>query len=205
MKKVALVFDDGPHAEQRMKMLAVLERLKIRITFACVGKQIEARPDLAEAAAKAGHEQVNHSYSHAHCNELDATALEKELTRAGKLLEQTAGQPSPWFWPPYGECDARCNATVESLGLKSFLALGFPFVSTRDWDVNRDAQTVFKSATTGVQDGAIIVFHEWRIETLEILPAIVAELRSQGFEFVTFSELAEKTASPDAVSPRAGR
>lgn len=190
MKKAALVFDDGPHAEQRMKMLAVLEQLKIHVTFSCVGKQIEARPDLAEAAAKAGHEQVNHSYSHAHCNELDAAALKQELTRTGTLLEQTTGKPSRWFWPPYGECDERCNAAVESIGLKNFFALGFQFISTRDWDVTRDAQTVFKAATTGVQDGAVIIFHEWRIETLEVLPAVVAELRSQGFEFVTFSELA---------------
>ena len=196
MKKVALVFDDGPHAEQRMKMLVLLNQLQIHVTFACVGKQVEARPDLVEVAAQAGHEQVNHSYSHAHCNELDETALEQELVRAGKLLEQTTGRTSPWFWPPYRECDVRCNATVESLGLTNFLALGFPFVSTRDWDLNRDAQTIFKAATTEVRDRAVIVFHEWRIETLEILPAVVAELRLQGFEFVTFSELAEKNCKP---------
>jgi len=190
MKRAALVFDDGPHSEQRMKMLAVLEQLQIHVTFACVGRQIEARPELAEAAARAGHEQVNHSYSHAHCNVLNAAELEQELVRTGKLLEQAAGRPSSWFWPPYGECDARCSAAVRSFGLTNFLALGFPFVSTRDWDVNRDTQTIFNAATAGVPDRAVIVFHEWRIETLEVLPAIVTELRSQGFEFVTFSELA---------------
>lgn len=189
MKKVAFIFDDGPHEEQRLKMLEVLERLQIRVTFACVGKNMEPRMALVKAAAVAGHEQINHSWSHAHCNALGRSELESELTRTRDLLEKGTGRPSPWFWAPYGECDDACNAVVESLGMKAVSRLSLPRVSTHDWDVNRDADTIYKAATTDVPDGALTIFHEWRVETLDVLPAIVAELIAQGFEFVTVSEL----------------
>ena len=190
MKRIALIFDDGPSAEQRTDLLAVLEALEVRVTFACVGEHLAARPDLAKAAIGKGHEQVNHSYSHAHCNQLGRTELEAELSRTSELLERASGQPPAWFWPPYLECDDSCNATVEALGMKTFTRLGFRIVSSNDWNVELDGETIFKNATTDIADRCIVVFHEWRAETLQQLPSIVAALRSQGGRFPTFSELA---------------
>ena len=190
MKRIALIFDDGPSAEQRIELLAVLGTLKVRVTFACVGKQLAARPDLAKAASDKGHEQVNHSYSHAHCNQLEHAELEADLSRTNDLLELASGQPPAWFWPPYLECDDSCNAVVEMLGMKTFTRLGFRIVSSDDWNVELDGETIFKNSTTGVVDRCIVVFHEWRTETLQQLPSIIAELQSQGVQFVTFSELA---------------
>ena len=190
MKRIALIFDDGPSAEQRIELLAVLETLKVRVTFACVGEQLAVRPDLAKVAIDKGHEQVNHSYSHAHCNPLERTELEAELARTNDLLELASGQPPVWFWPPYLECDDPCNAVVESFGMKTFTRLGFRIVSSDDWNVEADAETIFKNATTDVVDRCVVVFHEWRAETLQQLPAIIAELKLQGGQFITFSELA---------------
>jgi peptidoglycan/xylan/chitin deacetylase (PgdA/CDA1 family) len=39
--------------------------------------------------------------------------------------------------------------------------------------------------------GTVILFHEWRRETLQQLPRILAELRREGCTFLTFSERAE--------------
>lgn len=190
MKRVALIFDDGPLAEQRGSLLAMLELLNIRVTFACVGKQLKVRPDLAKAAINKGHEQVNHSYSHAHCNQLDRTELKVELARTCDLLELASGLPTAWFWPPYLECNDLCNSIVEELGMKTFTRLGFRMVSSNDWNMDVDEEMIFKNATQDITDRCIIIFHEWRVETLQQLPAIIAELKSQGTQFVTFSELA---------------
>ena len=45
--------------------------------------------------------------------------------------------------------------------------------------------------TTGISDGTVILMHEWPEVTLANLPAVIAELKKQGVEFVTFSELAK--------------
>lgn len=47
----------------------------------------------------------------------------------------------------------------------------------------------------GVLDGTVILLQEWRRETLQQLPRILAELRREGCTFLTFSERAE--ALPD--------
>ena len=190
MKRIALIFDDGPSVEQRSALLTELELLNIRVTFACVGKQLETQPSLATATIDKGHEQVNHSYSHAHCNQLDRNELEAELSRTCDLLELASGLPTAWFWPPYLECDDSCNSIVEALGMKTFPRLGFQIISSNDWNMDVDEEMIFKNATQDIADQCIIIFHEWRVETLQQLPSIVAELKSQGTQFVTFNELA---------------
>ena len=45
----------------------------------------------------------------------------------------------------------------------------------------------FHDSVVGVRDGSVILFHEWRTETREQLPVILAELRRQEFGFVTFT------------------
>ena len=40
-------------------------------------------------------------------------------------------------------------------------------------------------------DGTVILIHEWPEVTLSNLPWVITELKRQGVEFVTFSELAK--------------
>jgi peptidoglycan/xylan/chitin deacetylase (PgdA/CDA1 family) len=58
-----------------------------------------------------------------------------------------------------------------------------------DYDRSVPAAEILRRATTDVRDGTVILFHEWRTETREQLPAILAELRRQHCVFLTFSEL----------------
>ena len=59
----------------------------------------------------------------------------------------------------------------------------------RHADDLREVVRLLVAATTGVTDGCVILFHEWRAETAEQLPAILAELKRQGCVFLTFSQL----------------
>ena len=58
------------------------------------------------------------------------------------------------------------------------------------WNPAVTAEQIYTNAVTGVEDGSLIIFHEWRPETLAQMPAILAELKRQGCVFVTVSELA---------------
>ena len=74
-------------------------------------------------------------------------------------------------------------------------------VVSQDYDRAVNAEEIKRKATTKVTDGSVILFHEWRDETLEQLPAILAELRKQGCVFLNFSELAAYVSTKNRPGP----
>lgn len=190
--RVALIFDDGPDVKQNARLLQTLAAEKVKVTFAYVGKNVEAHPELARAADAAGHDFCNHSYTHPHLRELDDAKVKGELGRTSAAIEQAIGRKPSFFWAPFLETDERvARLTAEATGLKHFPLPRAHLVSSDDWNTAKtDAAGIYRNATTGVQDLTVILFHEWRAETTDQLPAILRELRRQGCEFLTFTELA---------------
>ena len=188
-KLVAMIFDDGPSPENNTKMLEVLARAKARVSFALVGQNVNKHPDLTRAIDVAGHEIVNHSFTHPHFKELDDAAIEKEIRQTQEAIKTACGKTPKWFWAPYGDWDSRIEAAVRKGGLEHFPRGGIRFVSSDDWNQEVSASEIRKRATTGLGSRSVIICHEWRKETLDELPAILAELKRQGFTFVSFSEI----------------
>jgi len=201
--RVALVFDDGPDARTTPRVLQALADAGARASFSYLGRQVEAQPQLARAALAAGHELNNHSYSHPHLLSLDAAGVTQELSRASLAIEWATGRAPAWFWAPFLETDERVDGLArQAAGIAHFPHRDFPFLSTGDWNTaGTDAAAIFRNATTGVRDGSIILFHEWRQETAEQLPAILAELRRQGCEFLTLTQLAAAFPARPPVAP----
>lgn len=189
-RRVSLIFDDGPVPGQTEKFLALLARENVRVNFAYVGKNAAAHPELARAAAAAGHELVNHSYTHPHLKQLDDEAIRREAADTSAAIAEATGRAPRWFWAPFLEWDDRVASAVRAAGLEHFPREKMHFVSTDDWNPATNAARIRRLATTDIRDKTIILCHEWREETLAELPAILAELKRQGCTFVTFSELA---------------
>lgn len=188
--RVALVFDDGPVVEQNTQFLALLAREKVRVTFSHVGRNVVAHPELSRAVAEAGHEIINHSYTHPHFKELDDATIQREVRETQEAIRGATGRAPRWFWTPFGDWDDRIAAAVRAAGLEHYPVQKFHFIDTKDWDTVTDAATLRKRATTDIKDGTVILCHEWPKQTLAELPAILEELKRQGVTFVTFSELA---------------
>lgn len=188
---VAMIFDDGPVEEQTNAFLELLAREQVEVSFAYVGQNVAAHPELARAAFDAGHELLNHSYTHPHLKELDDAAIEREVRETQEAVERATGKKPRWFWAPFGEWDARIEAAVRRAGLEHYPAQRFHFISTDDWNREVPAETIRQKATTGIQEKTIILCHEWREETFAELPRILTELKRQGCELVTFSQLLE--------------
>jgi len=190
--RVALIFDDGPDPKQNARLLQTLADANVKVTFAYVGKAVEANPGLARGAANAGHDFCNHSFTHAHLRDLDDAKVKDEMARTSQAIEQAVGRAPSFFWAPYLETDERVGRlTLEATGLRHFPLPRAHLVSSDDWNAaNTNAAAIYRNATTGVRDLTVILFHEWRAETVDQLPAILKELRRQGCEFHTFTELA---------------
>ena len=187
VKRVALVFDDGPKPADAGPLLTLLAKERVTVTFALVGARVDENPATAQSIAAAGHEVVNHSQSHAHARDLSDAALDREVAAAQVTITAAAGRAPAWYWPPYVEVDDRVRAALDRAKLAVFTPPHL--VVSMDYDRTVPAAEILRRATTDVRDGTVILFHEWRTETREQLPAILAELRRQGCAFVTFSGL----------------
>jgi peptidoglycan/xylan/chitin deacetylase (PgdA/CDA1 family) len=197
VKRVALVFDDGPRPADAEPLLALLAKENVHVTFSLVGDRVDENPATAKAIAAAGHEIANHSQTHSHPRELDDAELNREVADAQQKITAAAGHAPKWYWPPFIEVDDRVRAAVA----RANLALYTPrhLVVSMDYDKTVPAAEILRHATTDVTDGSVILFHEWRAETREQLPAILAELRRQGCEFLTFSRLSDALGGDGAA------
>ncbi|HWL14598.1 MAG TPA: polysaccharide deacetylase family protein [Opitutus sp.] len=194
--RVALVFDDGPVPGASTQFLELLAREQVHVTFSHEGRFVAAHPELCRAAVAAGHEIANHSYTHPHFKELDAAAIRREILDTQAAVKTATGREPRWLWTPFLEWDDRIAAAVQPTGLKHLPLSHLHLVSSDDWNRATDAAGILRKATTGIRDRTVILCHEWREETLAQLPAILAELRRQGCEFLTFSQLAD-TLTPE--------
>jgi peptidoglycan/xylan/chitin deacetylase (PgdA/CDA1 family) len=77
-------------------------------------------------------------------------------------------------------------------------------VGCQDWEADRSAQTRFEDLMAKVQDGDIILLHDFNgnDNTVDALKLIIPELKKRGYTLVTVSQLFEsKGIKPE---PRSG-
>ncbi|HVZ63125.1 MAG TPA: polysaccharide deacetylase family protein [Lacunisphaera sp.] len=192
-KRVAIVLDDGPVPEHNAAYRELFAREGIHVTFANVGKNVVAHPDLTRAVVAAGHEVINHSFTHPHLTKLSDAEVEKELADTSAAIKEASGRAPAWFWSPFLEHDARVDALVRNAtGLEHFPFTKYHFIGSLDWEAGTTAEKYRELSTTGIVDGTVILMHEWPKVTFENLEWVIHELKKQGVQFVTFSELAAK-------------
>lgn len=189
-KYIALVFDDGPTPETATRLLAVLEEEGIRVSFAQVASNVVNHAELSLETQSKGHEIVNHSYDHRNVDELSDKELEHEIVGAQSKMSELLKTDPVWYWPPFLKVNDRVRSNVEKAGIQLFEPV--KTVVSMDYDRSVGAEEIEERATTGVVDGSVILFHEWRSETVDRLPSILKKLRDQNCQFLTFSELAER-------------
>ena len=190
-KRVAIVMDDGPIPEHNAAYLKLFAREHVHITFSHVGNKVVDHPELTKATAAAGHEIANHSWSHPHLKSFKDADIEAEIAQTQAAVKQATGKAPVWFWAPFLEHDDRVDAAVRRVSdLEHFPFTKYHFVSTQDWDAKTTAEQFRAAFTTGIVDGTVVLCHEWPQVTFENLPWVITELKKQGVQFVTFSELA---------------
>lgn len=185
---VAIICDDGPHPEQTPKLLKIFAEEGIHVTFGTVATTARDNAKLLQKVVAAGHEIANHSLSHKHPGELSADGVNEQVIEGQRITAAAAGVAPTWYWPPFIEVDENVRASVAKAGLKIYWAK--KLVVSGDYMDTVDAAEIFRRATTGVEDGSVILFHEWRPETAQQMKAVIDTLKQQGCVFLTFSEMA---------------
>lgn len=180
-KVVALTFDDGP--QNTLKILAILEEKQAPATFFLLGNLAKARPKLVRAIADSGCEVANHTWSHPNLKELDAEKIRWQLESTAAVFADQGVEARPFMRPPYGHW----NSQVQDICARMDYQIILWDVDTRDWEY-KNADKVLAKALRGLKPGSIVLFHEGKSVTLEVLPKFIDEARELGYEFVLLSD-----------------
>ena len=181
-KYVALTFDDGPSGRFTRRLLDGLAERDAKATFFLCGYRIAQYPKETQRIFDEGHEIALHGYSHDCMTPMSRRQIAKELADTKALLPK--GCKALWLRPPGGCCSdgVRQVAEVTNLSILDWS------VDPRDWAV-RDAATVGRFVLDRIQDGDVVLLHDMSDSSVDAALAIIDELQSQGFRFVTVSEL----------------
>lgn len=188
-KSVALTFDDGP-GPSTPQILAVLKERNVRATFFMEGSQARHRPVLVAAVRDGGHEIGNHTYSHVNYYSLPEdgreTVLGKEIADAERYIVKAASVTPRLLRMPNGYSKKWARDVAGACG---YDMINWTFGC--DWQPLTTAEKL-DGYVRSIKPGAILLLHDGggrRGSTIELLPALIDEIRRQGYEMVTVSEL----------------
>lgn len=183
-KYIALTFDDGPSSSVTPRVLKYLDQYNAVATFYMLGNQVKANPRIARDVANRGHEIASHSVSHADLTRLGPNGVDKEFANGKSIIKKTTGVTPRTFRPPYGAI----NQNVKNKAKKYNQPLILWSVDSLDWKY-RSKSAVHSRVMNNVHPGAIVLLHDIHSTTADSLPSILKDLKNQGYEFVTVSEL----------------
>ena len=188
-KYVALTFDDGPSGKYTRQLLDGLEDREVKATFLLCGYRIKDYPDITLRIFQEGHEIGFHGYSHDSMRTMSRRTIGAELMDTEALLPE--GCEPVFLRPPGGICTdgVRQVAEVRNLAILSWS------VDPRDW-ATRDTDAIEQAVLKKVKDGDIILLHDMTVSSVRAALDIIDALESQGYEFVTVSQLAKLRDTP---------
>ena len=188
-KYVALTFDDGPHPVYTEQILEILAEYDAKATFFVIGKNAESYPELVCKEYEEGHEIGNHTYSHPDMKNISVEKAIEDIEKNQEIIYDITGEEPKLFRSPGGFFSDELIYAVENLNCKPVLWSWRQ--DTKDWSLP-EVNVVVKTVLDNIQDGDIILFHDFNLKgspTPEALKKILPSLKEQGYQFVTVSEL----------------
>lgn len=180
VKYVAVTFDDGP-GDYTDKLLEALKDNNSKATFFIVGNRIKNYQSQLKKEFDYGMEIGSHSFSHANLKASSKVEIENQINKTNAAVKKVTGTKPTVFRPPYGNY----NKTVSK---KVGAPMIYWTVDTMDWKYKK-TKYVYKSLKKQTRSGEIILMHDIHKTTVNGFIKALPELRKQGYEFVTVSEL----------------
>lgn len=181
---IAFTFDDGPDPELDMQLTAALEQVGGRGTFFVIGSRSQKYAEDLKAIHERGHEIANHSWSHdTGMSKRGEDYIREEFIKTDELLSSITGEMPRVYRLPGGIISDAIKRTLKK-------PMIYWSIDTEDWKFRR-ADAVIESMRGKVKDGDIVLMHALYPSTVEACKTIIPELSSQGYQFVTVSELIE--------------
>lgn len=188
-KKVALSFDAAWGNEDTQKLLDILKKNDVHVTFFMTGGWVESYPEDVKAIYEAGHDLGNHSENHKNMSQLSEEEKTSELLSVHEKVKELTGEDMELFRPPYGDYDDRVILNAKENGYYT-IQWSVDSLDWKDYGADSIIDTVLNHKA--LDNGAIILCHNGAKYTAEALEALITGLKEKGYEIVPISELIYK-------------
>lgn len=198
-KVIYLTFDDGPTPIITDWTLDVLKQYNAKATFFCIGKNVEAHPEIFNKIIADGHSIGNHTYNHIKgwttstenyiLNIEKAQKVQSAECRVQSNIENSKllTHNSKLFRPPYGQIKPKQAKTLIQLGYKIIMWM----VAAIDWDASVSKEKCLDNVVNNTISGDIVVFHD-SIKAANnmqyALPKVLEYFSEKGFKFKCIPE-----------------
>lgn len=175
--------------EDTKKILEILKKHDVHVTFFMTGGWVESYPDDVKAILAAGHDLGNHSENHKNMSQLSDGEKKEELMQVHQKVQELTGYEMYLFRPPYGDYD---NAVVKVAKDCGYYPIQWDVDSLdwKDYGVDSIIKTVTEHKHLG--NGSIILCHNGAKYTAQALDNLITKLEEQGYTIVPVSELIYK-------------
>lgn len=188
---IALTFDDGPHPKYTSQILDILKREGIKATFFVIGENIGYYDEgIITEIIDDGHELGNHTFNHEHTKEMDEENFYHDVRACHELVKNKYGYEMKIFRPPEGYVDEKVMNIANELDYSIIIWS----IDTKDWE-HVGSDLIVGNIEKNASDGDIILMHDYVSKpntTIGALERVIKNLKNQGYDFVTVSELIEK-------------
>jgi peptidoglycan/xylan/chitin deacetylase (PgdA/CDA1 family) len=176
-KTIALTFDDGPNSYTE-KILSVLEREKVQVTFFFTGKIAAEHPEIVRKVIQSGHSIGIHTQNHLLGFPFSGLKkVKKEMSDSLITIEKITGQKINLFRPPFGVINPVIAKSIKDLNLTT---IGWTIRSLDTKTTN--GERLLRKILVRLSTGAIILLHDIPIIS-EILQDLIIEIRKKGYTF----------------------
>ncbi|MFT3982259.1 MAG: polysaccharide deacetylase family protein [Lachnospiraceae bacterium] len=185
-KKVALSFDAAWGNEDTQKILEILKKNNLHVTFFMTGGWVETYPEDVKAIQAAGHDLGNHSENHKNMSQLSDQEKKEELMTVHNRVKELTGVDMELFRPPYGDYDNAVINTAKDCGYYT-IQWDVDSLDWKDYGADSIVNTVCNHKHLG--NGSIILMHNGATYTAQALESVIQGLQDQGYKIVPISEL----------------
>jgi len=183
-KKIALTFDDGPTVFT-LEILELLKRYDVKATFFCIGKNIEAHPEILKQVIAEGHLVGNHSYNHSPFFDFyNAKKIREEIEKTDSILQKYTAHQINFFRPPYGVTTPSIRRALKRTGHK---VIGWNIRSLDGGTKNQSL--IFNRIIKRISPGGIVLLHDTAPHSVFVLEQFLQFLKQNNYKVISTEEL----------------
>jgi peptidoglycan/xylan/chitin deacetylase (PgdA/CDA1 family) len=190
-KEVVLTFDDGPWPGTTTKVLDALKHECVHATFFLLGRNALAAPALAQRELAEGHTIAHHSFAHPLLSRMSVAAADAEVEHGIAAVEHAVygangakdelKPRTPFFrFPGF----ASSPALLDDMEKRGLVVFGADLWAS-DWNaMTPPEELALLLRRLDAAGGGIILLHDTRAQTANMVPALLRTLHARGYHVV---------------------
>ena len=185
--KIAFTMNCAWNADDIDSILETLKNNDVHITFFMVGNWIDKYPEAVKKIHDAGHEIGTHSNTHPHVNNLSPEKNLEEIKLSVSKIEKITGKKTNLYRTPYGEYN---DTVIQTAQENKYYTIQWN-LDTLDYE-GLTGEEMWNRLKNKLENGSIILSHNGTKHTADSLDMLIKNIKSQGFEVTTVSDLIYK-------------